>query len=114
MESESGLAPGGPFRVILRMEVFPEMTADFEKVWLSIGESIAHEPANRGQVLVRSTEEEGIYFVFTDWSNEQEFRDFELSHRHTLNRQRLKPFRRSGTMDVTEVVHRLDRVPATS
>lgn len=114
MESVSGLVPGGPLRVILRMEVFPEMAADFEKVWLSIGESIAHEPANRGQVLLRSTQEEGVYFVFTDWSSEQEFRDFELSHRHTLNRQRLKPFRRSGAMDVTQLIHRLDAVPAPS
>ncbi|MER6128863.1 antibiotic biosynthesis monooxygenase family protein [Streptomyces sp. NPDC001795] len=99
-----------PLRVILRMEVHPEMTADFERVWLSVGESIAREPANRGQMLVRSTEEEGVYYVLTDWAGERAFRDFEVSHRHTLHRQRLKPFRRGGDMAVTEVVHRLEPV----
>ncbi|MFD5589671.1 antibiotic biosynthesis monooxygenase family protein [Streptomyces sp. NPDC127063] len=99
-----------PLRVILRMEVHPEMVADFERVWLSVGESIAREPANRGQTLVRSTEEEGVYYVLTDWADERAFRDFEVSPRHTLHRQRLKPFRRGGDMAVTEVVHRLEPV----
>ncbi|WP_308286597.1 antibiotic biosynthesis monooxygenase family protein [Streptomyces griseorubiginosus] len=101
-----------PLRVILRMEVHPEMTADFERTWLSIGWSIAQEPANRGQTLVRSTEEEAVYYVITDWADEPAFRAFEVSHRHTLHRQRLKPYRRSGDMAVTEVVHRLE--PASS
>lgn len=99
---------GEPLRVILRMEVHPEMAADFEKVWLSVGQSIAREPANRGQTLVRSTEEEGVYYVLTDWADERAFRAFEVSDRHTLHRQRLKPFRRGGDMAVTEVVHRLE------
>ncbi|MFF9406865.1 antibiotic biosynthesis monooxygenase family protein [Streptomyces anandii] len=103
---------GQPLRVILRMEIHPEMAADFERVWLSVGESIAREPANRGQTLVRSTEEEGVYYVLTDWAGERAFRDFEVSQRHTLHRQRLKPYRRGGDMAVTEVVHRLE--PASS
>ncbi|WP_371671425.1 antibiotic biosynthesis monooxygenase [Streptomyces sp. NBC_00289] len=101
---------GEPTRVILRMEVYPELAADFERVWLSVGESIAREPANLGQLLVRSTEEEAVYYVLTDWAGERAFRDFEVSHRHTLHRQRLKPFRRGGDMAVTEVVHRLEPV----
>lgn len=105
MASENGTA--APIRVILRMEIFPEMTADFEKVWLTIGEAIAREPANRGQVLIRSTEEDAVYYVCTDWSSEEEFRTFELSRRHTLHRQQLKPYRRTGTMAVGEEVYRL-------
>lgn len=105
-----GSAPGqsAPIRVILRMEIFPEMAADFEKVWLTIGEAIATEPANLGQTLVKSNEAVGLYFVFTEWTTEKEFRDFEVSARHTLHRQKLKPYRRAGVMDVTEVVFRLE------
>lgn len=101
-------AAAEPLRVILRMEVHPEKAAEFEKAWRSVGESIAREPANRGQTLVRSTEEEGVYYVLTDWSDERAFRDFEVSERHTRHRQRLRPYRRGGDMAVTEVVHRLE------
>ncbi|MFM9368692.1 antibiotic biosynthesis monooxygenase family protein [Streptomyces sp. Da 82-17] len=93
--------------VILRMEIFPGKTAEFERTWLAIGESIAGEPANRGQSLVRSLEEEGVYYVVTDWSSEAEFRAFETSERHVQNRRRLQPYRRAGDMAVTEPVHRL-------
>ncbi|MBT2447888.1 antibiotic biosynthesis monooxygenase [Streptomyces sp. ISL-43] len=109
--SNTPVDPGreaAPIRVILRMEIFPEMAADFEKVWLTIGEAIAAEPANVGQTLVKSNEAIGLYFVFTDWRTEKEFRDFEVSARHTLHRQKLKPYRRTGAMDVTEVVFRLE------
>ncbi|MEU5652729.1 antibiotic biosynthesis monooxygenase family protein [Streptomyces pseudogriseolus] len=99
---------GEPLRVILRMEIHPGMGAEFEQVWRSVGESIAREPANRGQTLVRSTEEEGVYFVLTDWADERSFHAFEVSDRHTAHRRRLRPYRRGGDMAVTEVVHRLE------
>ncbi|MZD07781.1 antibiotic biosynthesis monooxygenase [Streptomyces sp. SID5785] len=107
-DGTGGTGGGHPLRVILRMEVYPDMAADFEKVWLSVGEAIAREPANLGQTLVRSTEEPGLYYVLTDWSHESGFRAFETSHRHLLHRQKLKPYRRGGDMAVTEVVHRLE------
>ncbi|MEV0092397.1 antibiotic biosynthesis monooxygenase family protein [Streptomyces sp. NPDC050738] len=95
-------------RVILRMEIHPEMSGDFETTWQAVGEAISAEPANLGQTLVRDTEEEGVYYVLTDWAGEKEFRAFELSARHVLHRQRLKPYRRGGTMNVTEVVRHIE------
>ncbi|MFI6942073.1 antibiotic biosynthesis monooxygenase family protein [Streptomyces sp. NPDC050418] len=112
MTRTDGMEGSRAVRVILRMEVHPDMAADFEKVWLSVGESIAREPANLGQTLVRSTEAEGLYYVLTDWSDEPAFRAFETSSRHLLHRQKLKPYRRGGDMAVTGIVHRLD--PASS
>lgn len=91
-------------RVILRMEVHPETAGDFEATWREIGETIAAEPANLGQTLVRDTEEDGVYYVLTDWESEPAFRAFELSERHVGNRRRLSPYRKSGSMHVTEVV----------
>ncbi|MEU6846118.1 antibiotic biosynthesis monooxygenase family protein [Streptomyces sp. NPDC046716] len=101
-------------RVILRMEVFPELAADFERTWQEVAEAISAEPANLGQTLVRDTEDEGVYWVLTDWSDEPRFRAFESSPQHVLHRMRLKPYRRGGAMYVTEVVRHLEpAVPAT-
>lgn len=99
-----------PCRVILRMEIVEEQAAAFEKVWAGVGRAIAREPANRGQTLVRSSEQEATYFVITDWASEQEFRDFEISAGHTEHRRKLRPFRRGGDMAVTQVVQRIEPV----
>ncbi len=99
-------------RVILRMEIFPEMAADFERTWREVGEAISREPDNLGQTLVRDTEEEGVYWVLSDWTSEARFREFEVSARHVVHRLKLKPYRKGGAMNVTEVVHRFE--PAAS
>ncbi|WP_199847940.1 antibiotic biosynthesis monooxygenase family protein [Streptomyces dysideae] len=99
------------YRVILRMEIFPELAGDFERTWREVGEAISREPDNLGQTLVRDTEEEGVYWVLTDWTDEPRFRAFEVSARHVVHRLKLKPYRRGGAMHVTEVVHRI--APAT-
>ncbi|MDH6129113.1 antibiotic biosynthesis monooxygenase [Kitasatospora sp. GP82] len=105
----------GPVRVVLRMEIAPGREAEFEAVWVEIGRLIAARPANRGQVLVRSTEEYGgrVYYVFTDWADEAAFREFELSAEHVEHRRRLQPLRIGGEMTVTRIVHDLrSPVPA--
>lgn len=99
-------------RVILRMEIFPDLVRDFEQTWSEIGELISREPANLGQTLVRDTEEEGVYWVLTDWEDEPQFRAFELSARHVVHRQRLKPYRKGGGMNVTEIVRHITPAPA--
>lgn len=91
-------------RVILRMEVDPAHSAEFEATWTDIGRAIASEPANLGQTLVRDTQEDGVYFVLTDWESEAAFRAFELSAPHVENRRRLGRYRTGGSMHVTEVV----------
>ncbi|MBO8198092.1 NAD-binding protein [Streptomyces smyrnaeus] len=101
-----------PFRVMLRMEVHPGRRQEFERTWLQVATGIAREPANRGQKLVRSVDDEHVYYVFTDWADESSFRTFELSEAHVENRRRLQPFRRGGEMVVTETVHDLPPAPA--
>ncbi|MEU4966375.1 NAD(P)-binding domain-containing protein [Streptomyces smyrnaeus] len=101
-----------PFRVMLRMEVHPGRRQEFERTWRQVATGIAREPANRGQKLVRSVDDEHVYYVFTDWADEPSFRAFELSEAHVENRRRLQPFRRGGEMVVTETVHDLPPTPA--
>ncbi|MFF5211989.1 antibiotic biosynthesis monooxygenase family protein [Streptosporangium sp. NPDC000396] len=98
---------GGWFRVLLDIRVRPGTEAEFERVWLDVAEGIARHPANRGQRLLRSLEEEGAYFVFTDWTDESSFREFELSAAHVDNRARLQPYRDGGSMTTMRVVHEL-------
>ncbi|MBO8188072.1 NAD(P)-binding domain-containing protein [Streptomyces spirodelae] len=93
-----------PFRVLLRMEIHPGRRQEFERTWRQVATGIAREPANRGQSLVRSAEDENVYYVLTDWADEPSFRAFELSEAHVENRRRLQPFRRGGEMVVTETV----------
>ncbi|MFI8852327.1 NAD(P)-binding domain-containing protein [Streptomyces sp. NPDC053499] len=93
-----------PFRVLLRMEIHPGRREEFERTWRQVATGIAGEPANRGQSLVRSAEDENVYYVLTDWADEPSFRAFELSEAHVENRRRLQPFRRGGEMVVTETV----------
>lgn len=101
-------------RVILRMDIAPGREAEFEQVWLEIGRLIAGRAANRGQMLVRATEEAGhpveggpVYYVLTDWADEASFREFELSAEHVEHRRRLAPLRTGGSMTVARVVHEL-------
>jgi heme-degrading monooxygenase HmoA len=96
------------------MEIVPEMAEDFERTWREVGEAISREPANLGQTLVRDTEEEGVYWVLSDWTDETRFRAFEVSPRHVVHRLKLKPYRKGGTMNVTEVIRHFDPAPATT
>ncbi|MFB7328586.1 antibiotic biosynthesis monooxygenase family protein [Streptomyces sp. NPDC056190] len=97
-------------RVILRMEIRPELAAEFERTWLEVARTIARRPANQGQTLVRDIVEPHVYHVLTDWASEAEFRAFELSEEHVENRRRLAPFRTGGDMTVSRVVHHLEPV----
>lgn len=92
------------FRVMLRMQIKPGMENDFEKVWLEVGDSVTTHPANLGQWLSRSTEEDGVYYIVSDWMNEPLFREFETSDRHLEHRQKLHPYRSGGSMTTMQVV----------
>ncbi|WP_405997517.1 NAD(P)-binding domain-containing protein [Streptomyces sp. NBC_00829] len=106
------MADTPPFRVILRMEILPGVQEEFEKVWWEVASVIARQPANRGQTLVRSVDEERVYFVITDWLDESSFRAFETSEAHVEHRRRLKPYRSGGGMTLTQTVYDLPPTPA--
>lgn len=92
------------FRVMLRMEIRPGMEADFERVWREVGDSVTGHPANLGQWLSRSAEEQGIYYIVSDWVDEPRFRAFETSERHLAHRTKLHPYRSGGSMTTMHVV----------
>jgi heme-degrading monooxygenase HmoA len=92
------------FRVMLRMQIKPEMGHEFEKVWLEVGDSVTAHPANLGQWLSRSADENGVYYIVSDWVDEPRFREFETSDRHLEHRQKLHPYRNGGSMTTMHVV----------
>lgn len=92
------------FRVMLRMQIKPDMENEFEKVWMEVGDSVTTHPANLGQWLSRSAEESSIYYIVSDWVNEPLFREFETSERHLEHRQKLHPYRSGGSMTTMHIV----------
>ncbi|WP_433254672.1 antibiotic biosynthesis monooxygenase family protein [Streptosporangium sp. CA-135522] len=101
------MAHEGAFRVMLRMQINPGMERDFEQTWLGIGNVITEHPANLGQWLMRSAEEEGIYYIISDWLDEPRFREFETSAAHLEHRTKLHPYRSGGSMTTMHVVTHL-------
>lgn len=97
------IARDGTFRVMLRMNIKPGAEADFERVWMEIGDAVTSHPANLGQWLSRS-DEEGVYYIVSDWIDEPRFREFETSDRHLEHRQKLHPYRSGGSMTTMHVV----------
>lgn len=91
-------AGGGIFRVMLRMHIHPGQEQDFEETWYKVGHAITEHPANLRQWLSRSDDEDGVYYVVSDWVNEPGFREFERSPEHLDHRTRLHPFRASASM----------------
>jgi heme-degrading monooxygenase HmoA len=95
----------GAFRVMLRMEIRPGMELEFEETWHKIGDGITSHPASLGQWLSKSYDEEGVYYIISDWVDEPRFREFECSEGHLAHRQRLHPYRSGGSMTTMQVVY---------
>jgi heme-degrading monooxygenase HmoA len=100
------------FRVVLRMLVKPGMAAEFERVWLEIGDAVTSHPANLGQWLARADEETenetgNVYYIVSDWVDEPRFREFETSDRHLEHREKLHPYRSGGSMTTMRIVAHL-------
>nr|BAJ52687.1 hypothetical protein [Streptomyces sp. TA-0256] len=106
--------PDTVFRVLLRVETRPGMAADFERTWLEIGTAVTEDPANLGQWLLRSTDEDHLYFIISDWTDEAGFRAFEHSDQHVKHRERLHPYRSGGSMATMRVVHHLPAAGAAA
>jgi heme-degrading monooxygenase HmoA len=98
------VAGGQAYRVVLRMQVRPGLQERFEQAWSDGARLIARERANLGQWLSRSDEEEGVYYIVSDWVDELSFREYERSERHRLHRERLHPYRSSGSMSTMRIV----------
>jgi heme-degrading monooxygenase HmoA len=92
------------FRVLLRMHIHPGMEQEFERTWYEVGKAVTDHPANLGQWLSRSEEEENVYYIMSDWVDEPRFREFEHSDRHLEHRTKLHPYRSGGSMTTMSVV----------
>ena len=95
------------FRVLLEMDVTPAHAAEFEATWSEIADSVAANPANQGQALMRSCEHPCRYHVLSDWTDEAAFRSFERSAEHVRHRARLAPYRGSVAMTTVRIVAQL-------
>lgn len=96
------------FRVVVEMHIRTGKRSDFEKVWMDVGKEIGGHPANLNQWLMRSNDEDGVYYVISDWLNESKFREFERSPEHRQHRQQLQQFREdNGWMKTTHVLKHL-------
>jgi heme-degrading monooxygenase HmoA len=95
------------FRVLLRMQVHQGMERDFEETMRTIGDAIRRHPANLDQWLTKSAEEEGVYYVISDWIDEAQFRTFERSDEHLEHRKKLHPFRSGISMRTGHILYHL-------
>ncbi|MDL4774130.1 MULTISPECIES: antibiotic biosynthesis monooxygenase family protein [Thermomonosporaceae] len=100
-------ATSGIFRVMLRMSIHPGKEREFEETWYKVGHAITEHPANLRQWLSRCDDEDGAYYVVSDWVSEPGFREFERSPEHLDHRTRLHPFRASASMVTMHVVYEM-------
>ncbi|MFC7384859.1 antibiotic biosynthesis monooxygenase family protein [Sphaerisporangium rhizosphaerae] len=105
---------GTVYRVMVKMRIHPGMERDFEKTWREVASTIARQPANVGQSLAKSPDEDGVYYIVSDWENEERFHQFEHSAEHAANRMRLDPFRDAAGTSMTPMLvsSRLGERPA--
>ena len=97
--------PRSAFRVMLRMNIHAGMEQEFERTWQQVGEAVVDHPANLGQWLAKSEEEDGVYYIVSDWVDEARFREFEHSDRHVTHREKLHPYRSGGSMTTMRIVY---------
>ncbi|GIG92064.1 antibiotic biosynthesis monooxygenase family protein [Plantactinospora endophytica] len=100
------------FRVLLRMRIHPGLEQGFEKEWHTVAEAVTGHPANLGHWLMRdSGADEPVYYIGSDWVDEQQFRQFEASPQHLAHRARLHPYRSDGSIATMRV---LDHMPGAA
>jgi heme-degrading monooxygenase HmoA len=90
---------------MLRMQTLRGREEDFEREWIAGAKMIAVEPGNLGQWLAKSAEEDGVYYIISDWVDEVRFREYERSQRHLAHRSRLHPYRATGSMTTMNLIH---------
>jgi heme-degrading monooxygenase HmoA len=95
---------GGPFRVMLTVEVVSGREAEFEQAWREGSTLVTAQPANRGHWLARCSERPHTYYIFSDWIDEAHFREFERSDAHLAHRGKLHPYRSGGTFATMHLV----------
>src|SRR5262245_672336 len=89
------------------MHIHTGMEDGFERTWRSVAAAVTSHPANLGHWLMRSGDEDGVYYIGSDWVDEPRFREFEGSAEHIAHRQQLHPYRASGSIATMHVVQHM-------
>ncbi|MEV5985411.1 antibiotic biosynthesis monooxygenase family protein [Streptomyces sp. NPDC052051] len=97
-------ATTGSFRVLLTVQVKPGAEADFEKAWEEGSKEVTAQAGNLGHTLARSTQDESVYFVMSEWKDQDSFLAFEKSPEHIAHREKLHPFRAGGSLAMMHLV----------
>ncbi|MEU7171963.1 MULTISPECIES: antibiotic biosynthesis monooxygenase family protein [Micromonospora] len=105
--TEKDQPAGRFFRILLRMVIRPEARDEFERTWLRVGSAVTDDPGNLAQWLLRSQDEDDVYYIVSDWIDEASFRRFENSPQHVEHRAHLHPYRVAGSMVTMESVYHL-------
>ncbi|MBB0230136.1 antibiotic biosynthesis monooxygenase [Streptomyces calidiresistens] len=92
------------FRVLLTVQVKPDLEDEFERVWAEGSREITAQPANLGHTLARSATEKSVYYVVSDWTDRDAFLAFESSDEHVRHREKLHPFRAGGSLAMMTLV----------
>jgi heme-degrading monooxygenase HmoA len=85
-----------PFRVMVTVEVEPGSRSRFEQAWREGASVVSSRPANLAHWLSKSSNDDGVYYVGSDWASEASFYEFEQSEQHLEHRASLQPFRFAG------------------
>jgi heme-degrading monooxygenase HmoA len=101
------------FRVLVRLRVHPGKGQEFESIWRDIADQISRNPANLGQWLSRSADEDCVYYITSDWVSEKRFREFEHSPEHAENRRRIAPCKAESSMSAMTVACQVPPRPAS-
>ncbi|MBP2337202.1 heme-degrading monooxygenase HmoA [Saccharothrix coeruleofusca] len=90
------------YRVMLRMRVRPGGTGVFEEVIAEVAAAVAARPGNLGQRVFRAdaggADGPATYYVFSDWVDEEAFREHERSAEHRERIARLGAVREESAM----------------
>lgn len=99
------------FRVLLKAQIRPGTTVEFERSWVQASDAVSGHPANRGHWLARSDDDANTYYVISDWTDEPSFREFESSEAHLTHRTMMRPYLTGGSMATMRLVAGGARVP---
>ncbi|MFI6305964.1 antibiotic biosynthesis monooxygenase family protein [Amycolatopsis thailandensis] len=98
------MPPTAGFRVMLTMRIHPGRGAEFEQAWRAAGAAVSGHPANLGHRLYLDGGTEDLYYICSDWIDEEQFRAFENSPAHLEHREKLHPYRAEGSIAMMRAV----------
>ncbi|MBP2708278.1 antibiotic biosynthesis monooxygenase [Microbispora sp. RL4-1S] len=100
------MAVAGRLRAVLTFTVRPGDAEEFENAWREVADWTRAWPGCIRQTLslAGAADEEIVYVITSDWSDESSFRSFERSEEQDVVTAGLRRLRRSSRMELQRVV----------